>query len=142
MKTNEKFKMLYEKVISFRMSNTINQYKVATKQEREKIKLDIEKIEHNKATSSEYEIVISIFSIFLLVFAFFTMPMIMNYYINHEDDICMVFISFVIAGVIVTIFKSLQGNYLLKKFKQIDNEEMLNKKCLKEKIAACNLYLK
>ena len=65
-----------------------------------------------------------------------------NNTIRYEDKILVPFLCIFVGYFIAMPFKTLQCNYSLKRFNEIDNEEKLEDDSLKKRIAACNLYLK
>ena len=65
-----------------------------------------------------------------------------NNTIRYEDKVLVTVFSIIVGYFIAMQFKTLQCNYILKRFNEIDNEEKLEDDSLKKRIAACNLYLK
>ena len=137
-----KIKGLFEKTISFKMKSIIEQYK-CNKQDREFMKMDMELIKNNKQPRKKNQIT-DLFLILTLVVIpiFFSMPVIFDNTIRYEDKILVPFLCIFVGFFIAKPFKTLQCNYILKRFNEIDNEEKLEDDSLKKRIAACNLYLK
>ena len=137
-----KIKGLFEKTISFKMKSIIEQYK-CNKQDREFMKMDIELIKNNKKSRKKNQITDLFLILTLIVIPiFFSMPFIFNNTIRYEDKILVTVFSIFVGYFIAMQFKTLQCNYILKRFNEIDNEEKLEDDSLKKRIAACNLYLK
>ena len=135
-------KGLFEKTISFKMKSIIEQYK-CNKQDREFMKMDIELIKNNKKPRKKNQITDLFLILTLIVIPiFFSMPFIFNNTIRYEDKILVTVFSIFVGYFIAMQFKTLQCNYILKRFNEIDNEEKLEDDSLKKRIAACNLYLK
>lgn len=135
-------KGLFEKTISFKMKSIIEQYK-CNKQDREFMKMDIELIKNNKKPRKKNQITDLFLILTLIVIPiFFSMPFIFNNTIRYEDKILVTAFSIIVGYFIAMQFKTLQCNYILKRFNEIDNEEKLEDDSLKKRIAACNLYLK
>ena len=135
-------KGFFEKTISFKMKSIIEQYKF-NKQDREFIKMDIELIKNNKKPSKKNSIIDLFLILSLIVIPiFFSMPVIFDNTIRYEDKILVPFFSIFVGYFIAMQFKTLQCNYILKQFNEIDNEEKFKDDSLKTRIAACNLYLK
>ncbi len=135
-------KGLFEKTISFKMKSIIEQYK-SNKQDREFMKMDIELIKNNKKPRKKNQITDLFLILTLIVIPiFFSMPFIFNNTIRYEDKILVTVFSIFVGYFIAMQFKTLQCNYILKRFNEIDNEEKLEDDSLKKRIAACNLYLK
>lgn len=135
-------KGLFEKTISFKMKSIIEQYK-CNKQDREFMKMDIELIKNNKKPRKKNQITDLFLILTLIVIPiFFSMPFIFNNTIRYEDKILVTAFSIIVGYFIAMQFKTLQCNYILKRFNEIDNEEKLEDDSLKTRIAACNLYLK
>ena len=137
-----KIKGLFEKTISFKMKSIIEQYK-SNKQDREFMKMDIELIKNNKKPRKKNQITDLFLILTLIVIPiFFSMPFIFNNTIRYEDKVLVTVFSIIVGYFIAMQFKTLQCNYILKRFNEIDNEEKLEDDSLKKRIAACNLYLK
>ncbi len=135
-------KGLFEKTISFKMKSIIEQYK-CNKQDREFMKMDIELIKNNKKPRKKNQITDLFLILTLIVIPiFFSMPFIFNNTIRYEDKVLVTVFSIIVGYFIAMQFKTLQCNYILKRFNEIDNEEKLEDDSLKKRIAACNLYLK
>ncbi len=135
-------KGLFEKTISFKMKSIIEQYK-CNKQDREFMKMDIELIKNNKKPRKKNQITDLFLILTLIVIPiFFSMPFIFNNTIRYEDKVLVTVFSIIVGYFIAMQFKTLQCDYILKRFNEIDNEEKLEDDSLKKRIAACNLYLK
>lgn len=121
-------------MVSFKMENLIEEYK-KNKHHRKEYTADIWNIINNKYhTKNE---IVNIFASLLLiilgiifisvVFKIFSFPLFI--------------ISFI--GCLMAIrFKNTQCYYVLDEFKKIEKLEKIEEKNFKEKISACNLYIK
>lgn len=138
----EKFKKYSEKIVSFGMSNAINQYKESSKQEKDSIRMDIINIKFNKLFNSGKEFANIFLGLTFIIAALLAIPMLLDHSVRYENTIIFSFIYLAIGGFIAMRFKTSQCNYILKRFDEIDMEDKLQEDSLKQKIAACNLFLK
>lgn len=135
-------KNLGKRIICFNLSNILENYKTANEQEKQFLRMDIENIKINKPSRRKNEIINSFLVLTFILFAFISIPMLLDNSIRYENKylFSIMFLSF--AGLIAMRFKTLQCKYILKQFDKIDMEDKLNSASLKQRIAACNLYLK
>lgn len=129
-----KIKSFLKKMVSFKMENLIEEYK-NNKQNRKEYTADIWNIINNKYHTKN-EIVNIFASLVLIILGIIFISVVFKIF-----SFPLFIISFI--GCLMAIrFKNTQCYYVLDEFKKIEKFEEIEEKNFKEKISACNLYIK
>lgn len=136
---------ILNEIKKFRMNEYIEYYK-NNKNDRDLYRKYISSYKTTRVYKGDQvkNIISNYLSLTILIFLILIIPTLLdNSATNTKGFIAIaIIVELSIAAIIALPFKTLQCNYLLMQFDEIDNDEKFKNDSLQAKIAACNLYLK
>lgn len=136
---------ILNEIKKFRMNEYIEYYK-NNKNDRDLYRKYISSYKTTRVYEGDQvkNIISNYLSLTILIFLILIIPTLLDNSVTNTKGLIAIaiIVELSIAAIIALPFKTLQCNYLLIQFDEIDNDEKLKNDSLQAKIAACNLYLK
>ena len=136
---------ILNEIKKFRMNEYIEYYK-NNKNDRDLYRKYISSYKTTRVYEGDQvkNIISNYLSLKILIFLILIIPTLLDNSVTNTKGLIAIaiIVELSIAAIIALPFKTLQCNYLLIQFDEIDNDEKLKNDSLQAKIAACNLYLK